>query len=347
MKKIILTSKFPIKHLNEGTVKQVYYHKKILEKQKEGTEEKKVIIVDPEKQSFTKRIKQKADIIHFFNVPSIEVALTLMFSKYKKSILTIYDGDVGTFYKNKIFMTFFKKILFKKIDVITTTSKYQKKLILKYLKDKKLEKTVEKKIKIIPPLILEEKGEIKTKNKDENNKIKKQKNTILYMSSIREHKGIQLLLYSIKKLLEKDKIDIKVTIANSNFAKAEKKIVEEIKKLKKKYPKNIVLKGRINPEEELKKHEIYFYTFTTLKGTFGVPLSIIEAEKNKTEYISTNFESLKEYFQKEFLITPKKEEAYKKLKDIIKNKKQYIVKQNLSKKENIKKTIKKIKELYE
>ncbi len=357
-KNIILISKFPLKNLNEGTVKQITYHKKIIEetdtakktKNKSKYNNTKITLISPDKYNFIKRIKQKTDYLHLFGAPSIETTLTLIFSKYKKSIITIYDGDIGSFEKNKIFMKLFKKIFFKKIDLIITTSKYQKELLLKKLKDKQLQKIVEKKIKIIPPILIEEKTLIRTKEKKEQKtkKNRREKNRILYMSSIKKHKGITLLLYSIKKIIEEDKINIKVVIANSNFSNPEKKILDEIKKIKKKHPKNIILKGTINPEEELKKAEIYFYVFKKLNGTFGVPLSLIEAEKQNTKYLSSKFKSLEEYFEKKMLVKPKKEEVYKKLKDMLKNKKKYVLKQKkLSEKKTIQKLIEEIKKIYE
>ena len=353
-KKVTIISKFEIKNensFNEGTVKQTLYFSKFL---KQKNYEVKVIFPSKNEKKFYKenilyegkklknRIKIETDSLHLFGVPSIEFFLTLQFSKYKKTFLHVFDGEIGAFYNNKLFMLI-RKLFFKKIDYIIVNSNYQKKLLLKKSKlSIKEKKELEKKITILPPFIGIKLQNKKSKERQNIKSISKNFK-ILYMSSLKDHKGINLLLNFFKKYKEKNKLEI--TIANSHFSKEDKKIVEEIKKLKTKYKNNIILKGKIDPLKELKKNHLYFYVFKKRHSTFSIPISLYEAISVNIPFLSSNFESLKEYFNEKALVKPEEKEVEKKLKEIIKNYKEY-KKLNFAKiKLDDEKTFKKIEEL--
>ena len=63
----------------------------------------------------------------------------------------------------------------------------------------------------------------------------------------------------------------------------------------KKYVNNIIIKGKVNPYEELASANIYFYYFKRHSGTFAFPMSLYESLQVGTPVIGPNLDGVKEY----------------------------------------------------
>ena len=111
------------------------------------------------------------------------------------------------------------------------------------------------------------------------------------------------------------------------------KILSQLHYLKKKYVNNIIIKGKVNPYEELASANIYFYCFKRHSGTFAFPMSLYESLQVGTPVIGPNLDGVKEYFNTELLSSPTQSEIIKIIHSVYQGEKSYIniLKDNLSK----------------
>ena len=83
--------------------------------------------------------------------------------------------------------------------------------------------------------------------------------TLLYMGHLSYFKGVDTILESFKYLVN---IIPNITlIIADNSIQQDLKLANEVRTLKNKYSKNIILKGIVDPIEELTKAWIYLYPF--------------------------------------------------------------------------------------
>lgn len=143
--------------------------------------------------------------------------------------------------------------------------------------------------------------------------------SVLYMGHISTIKGFDFIIPAITRLLNEDK-RITFTIAN-NMIHVEDKYLKAIDKLKVLYPEQIIIKGIVNPIEELSKHWVYIYPFTTAYGTMSYPLSLYESLKCGTPFVACNVSANSEFFDSKYLIEPNEDDLYNRIKNFINERK--------------------------
>ena len=170
--------------------------------------------------------------------------------------------------------------------------------------------------------------------------------TLLFMSHLSKIKGIEETLSAF--MIAKNKVpDLRLLVCNSGLNKSKENdyYLQKIRNINKRFNEQaVIVKGKVNPENELSNSWIYLYPIRSAKETFSVPLSFVEAIQVKTPFIGTNVGGINEYFKEDYLVKPKNYEALaKKIVSIIKNynkikiKKQLKLKQKIVNKEIIKK----------
>ena len=120
--------------------------------------------------------------------------------------------------------------------------------------------------------------------------------TLLYMGHLSYFKGVDTILESFKYLVN---IILNITlIIADNSIQQDLKLANEVRTLKNKYSKNIILKGIVDPIEELTKAWIYLYPFKKPLGTMAYALSLYEAECCGIDYIACDVGANKEFFNR-------------------------------------------------
>lgn len=124
--------------------------------------------------------------------------------------------------------------------------------------------------------------------------------TLLYMGHLSYFKGVDTILESFKYLVN---IIPNITlIIADNSIQQDLTLANEVRTLKNKYSKNIILKGIVDPIEELTKAWIYLYPFKKPLGTMAYALSLYEAECCGIDYIACDVGANKEFFNRKNLI---------------------------------------------
>lgn len=261
------------------------------------------------------------DILHYINHPSPLIVPLLVRAKAKKQIMTMYDGALNGFWKR--WWDFIISSLVKtKIDTITLQTTFQRNI----LQETRLKKMP---LLVILPLISSFKRTVK---RDKNP-------TLLFMSHLSKYKGIEetLLAFSTAR---REVANLRLVICDSKLQKSSyHRLITHLNR------GDIIIKEKINPEEELSKAWVYLYPVRNVQETFSVPLSLIEAAQVGTPYISTKVGAISEYFPDEYLVAPRDAAALsQKIIEILAKKKHNI---GLKKEINNQKTIKKFLKLYQ
>ena len=223
--------------------------------------------------------KCKTDLLHYISHPSPLIIPLLYRAKAKRQIMTMYDGALNGFWKRWWdFIT--SSLVEKKVDTVTLQTDFQRKI---------LQKTRLKKMPLreIPPLIPLFKRTAK-REKDP---------TLLFMSHLSKYKGIEEVLLSFSQARKEIK-NLRLVICNSHIQK--NKYHGLLKKMNK---GDIIIKEKVNSQEELSKAWLYLYPIRKAQETFSIPLSLIEASQVGTPYISTAVGAIPEYFPEEYLVT--------------------------------------------
>ena len=225
----------------------------------------------------------KTDLLHYVSHPSPLIVPLLLRAKAKVQVITPFDGGLNGFWKRS-WDFLVSSLVLRRVSRVTLQTKYQFNL---------LQKTRLKIIqtKIIPPLISNLKASAK----------KSVEPTLLFMSHLSIEKGIGDVLKAFAIVREQKK-GVKLIICDSGLKK-NSFYYKEIKKINR---EDIIIKGKVDPQEELSKAWIYLYPIHKAQETFSVPLSLIEAMQVNTKYISTNVGGLAQYFPEEYLIAPKR-----------------------------------------
>ena len=176
-----------------------------------------------------------------------------------KKKLTLVDGYMFG-YNNKRFRKCIVPVLPFIYDKIIVFSNYQKKNL-------KIDKTLIQ-LPILPNIKVD-------------STFKRSSNpSLLYMGHLSYFKGVDTIILAFKKLI-KEIPDLTLIIAN-NSIRGDKELINEVSMLKKKYPANIIIKGIVDPIEELSRAWVYLYPFKDAIGTMAYALSLYEAEQCKT-----------------------------------------------------------------
>lgn len=275
--------------LREATRKQVWWD---AEENKKKGRDVTVIIVDhhaPLKTideidilyltpgEFCKK-KIAAQEIHYLTGCIVPNLFTIVTTKSSRKYLTLVDGFMfgSSKYWMRKFISKFMPLLFEEIRVY---SQHQKKL----LGYGNLVKPYLPKLKV-PDL---------PKNK---------KPTVLYMGHVSKSKGFDIIIPAIQRFLEQDRLN-QFVLAN-NMIEVSPVYMEKIDELIKKYPDQIIMKGVIDPAEELRKAWVYIYPFIEARGTMAFPLSLYESLQCGTPFVACDISANAEFFDKKYLIEP-------------------------------------------
>lgn len=240
----------------------------------------------------------KTEVLHYISHPSPLIVPLLFRAKARKQIMTMYDGALNGFWKR--WWDFITSSLVKaKIDAITLQTSFQAKI----LKKTRLRKMLI--LKIMPLLPNFKRTVAKERN-----------STLLFMSHLSPSKGIREVLLAFG-LARKEIKNLRLVICDSKIQ--QNKYGDLLKKINR---DDIVIKEKVNPEEELSKAWLYLYPIKRAQETFSIPLSLIEAGQVGTPYISTTVGAIPEYFPEENLVAPGDVLALKqKIIEVIKKKK--------------------------
>lgn len=249
-----------------------------------------------------KRLFRDIDKIIFINVPGIMPIFIFMLSNASKKSLVVSDGGVFSIGKYQNVRRLISKFLYYLVDEVFVYTEYQKNILISQ------NKNYIKKIKFLTPIL--------DRNIPRNYHIRENNMRMLYMGHLSEFKGIDVVLYIFKELI-KNIPNLKLVIANNGILN-NPKIEKKIKKLKIEYCENLILKGTVDPYEELSKADLYIYPFKFESGTFAFPLSLYESLLTNTPFLSSKLEVTKEFFNDFFLCPPDDKECFlKKASDIL------------------------------
>lgn len=241
------------------------------------------------------RDSDSINILHCINGSIVPGLLHLRRVKAQQKLLTLTDGSM--FWYDKLFLrkciAFVLPIVFHKIYVY---SNYQ----YNRLPNKKG-------VYIIKPIL----PSIKRKDV-----CKTDKPSVLYMGHITRMKGFDFIIPAMDRLL-KSIPGLQFVICN-NMISVEQSYIDRINNLRDRYPDQVILKGVVDPVEELSKAWVYIYPFIDDVGTMAFPLSLYEAQCCKTPFVACDVAANKEFFDSRYLIEPGSEEQlYDKIKQFI------------------------------
>jgi glycosyltransferase involved in cell wall biosynthesis len=293
------TIKFP---LREGIRKELFWHAINMKKEGYNVE----IMCFHKRQDFLKPPKLeifndipvrsishlslpfvKFDILHIFGFLNRYSLSLLLRKRYNKAFMTVFDGGLHNFNSSLLRNKLYLRLIGKFTTKLIVQTKFQKMLLKGSIKQKK--------ISILPPLFPDNFKQLENKSKFP---------SLLFMSSIIPQTGLDKILSFFPDLV-KLYPNITLTVADSGHYGSDKEIFHALKKLKMQFPENIILKKVINPEIELSKAWIYLYPFQNPSDTFSVPISLFEATKTNTLFLSSNIGGVSEYFNPLFLVNPK------------------------------------------
>lgn len=140
--------------------------------------------------------------------------------------------------------------------------------------------------------------------------------SVLFMGHVSRMKGFDAIIPVMDRLLQENP-DMLFIICN-NMITVEKRYLEEIDTLKNKYSRQIVIKGVVDPIEELSKAWVYIYPFIDDVGTMAFPLSLYEAQCCGVPFVACDVAANKEFFDAKFLIAPgNKDQLYERIRYFI------------------------------
>ena len=126
--------------------------------------------------------------------------------------------------------------------------------------------------------------------------------TILYMGHLSRFKGVDLLLKLFEDLLpERPKLRL---VLCHNGLTYDEECEREVRDLAGRFPEQVIVKGKINPYEQLARTHLLVHPIKQMEGTFAFPMALWEAVTTGTPFISTRFEGVAEFFDESFLCPP-------------------------------------------
>ncbi len=146
--------------------------------------------------------------------------------------------------------------------------------------------------------------------------------SVLYMGHISRMKGFDSILPAMDTLLHEIP-NLQFIICN-NMITVEQKYLNGIEKLKNKYSNQVIIKGIVDPIEELSKAWVYIYPFIDDVGTMAFPLSLYEAQCCGVPFVACDVAANKEFFDVKYLIEPgNQKQLYDKIKQFIDERKNW------------------------
>lgn len=239
-------------------------------------------------------VSLKADVIHCLT-GSVSIWLPL-FKKVKApcKILTLTDGWMLS--NSRIWLRkIVAKRLFRYFDIVSVYSEFQKRILN------------DNRVTVIEPHLphLSIPSVKRTKSP-----------TVLYMGHISKSKGFDIIVPAMRNILSEN-AQIQFVVAN-NMIQGDAEYLQMVKTLSVHYPNQVVIKGVVDPLEELKKAWVYIYPFNTPMGTMAFPLSLYEAQQCGTPFVACDVSANAEFFDKKYLIeTGNERQLYIKIKEFI------------------------------
>lgn len=220
-----------------------------------------------------------AEVVHY--ITSV-VELRLIFSMLSKGKKFLTLGDGEPLAKNKVFLRrILIKLLEKTFSKIFVYSKYQK------------EKLRIENVELTSPILPKIDGPSRRKH---------QFPTMLYMGHLSHFKGVRDIFYTFSTLISEIP-NLRLVIAD-NMVHSDKVLTKELYYLRNSYPNNVIIKGIIDPIDELSEAWVYIYPFIEAGGTLSYALSLYESLRCGTPFIACDVGANSEFFPKEYLIMP-------------------------------------------
>jgi len=219
--------------------------------------------------------KMKCEVLHLFCQPNPYAALAVKRIKAKKVVMTVVDGEAGRYWTS-MFSRMAHRYLKKRVSDVIVHTEYQK----QYLKEYRTH--------VHPPLVQPLKKRKKSKHP-----------TVLMMTHLSPSKGIYQVMDTIANLPK----TIKWVICDSGMKNVRADIKNKIKLLQEE-GFDIVMKGVVEPGEELSRAWVYIYPFVGSHNTHAAPLSLFEAVQMKTHIVAPDLPGLHEYFDSSVLVSP-------------------------------------------
>tara|TARA_Y100000310_G_C20589446_1_gene767185 strand:- start:396 stop:1385 length:990 start_codon:yes stop_codon:yes gene_type:complete len=223
----------------------------------------------------------KTDILHYLSHPSPLIVPLLMRAKAKKQVMTIFGGNLHGFWKRS-WDRVVSRLVRKNVSLVMVQTKFQREL----LKSTRLEKLP---VTVLPPLIPQV----------HRTTYPSERASLLFMSHLSPFKGVDEVLRAFVVLRRKFK-NLQLVICDSGLVSNE--YTEKIERVNQ---RDIILKGKVDPIEELSKAWVYLYPIRQVQETFSVPLSFIESIQVGTPYVGSSIGGIPEYFHKDHLVEPR------------------------------------------
>ncbi|MEW5994567.1 MAG: glycosyltransferase family 4 protein, partial [Candidatus Zixiibacteriota bacterium] len=126
--------------------------------------------------------------------------------------------------------------------------------------------------------------------------------TLLYMGHFSRFKGVDTVM-TLYETLASEFPELRLTLA-SNGLVYDDNLQSDIEAFVKRRHPRVVLKGKVNPFEELAVSHILVYPLRQQAGTFAFPLSLYESLTVGTPFLSSNIAGVNEFFDDYFLADP-------------------------------------------
>ncbi len=123
--------------------------------------------------------------------------------------------------------------------------------------------------------------------------------SLLYLGHLSLFKGVDIILELFDRLA--DEIPgLTLTLASNglDYGDGCHKLLEITRE---QHPGQIIIKGRVDPYEELTKAHLLVHPFRQQAGTFAVPLALYEALLCGTPFLASDIEGTNEFFDRAFL----------------------------------------------
>lgn len=302
MKSIMIVSaqedfSFP---LAEAARKQIFYRARTY--QQEG-DQASILIITPNLEDefeqdginiqlttrnglYRKRwLLRESDRVEYWGTTGLIALKIGMLSRAGNKRLIVTDGGVVSTGARASLRKLAASRLTSFYDEIDVFTEYQRKLLLKML-PKGYHRRINKIKPVVEPVSLP--------------KVERAADpTILYMGHLSRFKGVDLLLKLFEDLLpEQPKLRL---ILCHNGLTYDEECERDVKELARRFPEQVIVKGKVDPYEQLARAHILIHPIKQSEGTFAFPMALWEAVVTGTPFISTRLDGVAEFFDDSFL----------------------------------------------
>jgi glycosyltransferase involved in cell wall biosynthesis len=128
------------------------------------------------------------------------------------------------------------------------------------------------------------------------------------MGHLSQFKGVDIVLEVFRRLV-REIPNLELTLASNglDYGDGIRHLVDDAVE---EFPRQVTLKGRVNPYQELGRAHLLIYPFRFQAGTFAFPLSLYEALLCGTPFLSSDLDGSNEFFDRAFLCPPGDVDAF-------------------------------------